>query len=371
MSPVMSSRTPMQHYLDDLDREGFVKDAAQKMAVEQLQGLYKDLVAQKKQTSIWARLFGGGSSLDPVRGLYLWGGVGRGKTYLMDIFFDSLPFKEKQRLHFHRFMRLVHAELKALQGEKDPLEKVADRFASKYRVLCFDEFFVSDIGDAMILATLLEAMFDRGVTLVATSNVVPNNLYKDGLQRVRFLPAIDLLNKHTRVLEVDGGNDYRLRTLEQLELYHFPADIAAETIIDANFHRLVADEEELKVDSNIEIENRPIAFRKKAEDVIWFDFDQICGGPRSPADYIEISREFQSVLIHGVPRFDSSKDDLARRFISLVDEFYDRSVKLILSADVALDELYSGGRLSFEFERTKSRLLEMQSAEYLARAHKC
>jgi cell division protein ZapE len=368
----MSNRTPLQHYLDDLDREYFVEDVAQKMAVEHFQRLYQELAKPKKQDSIWARFFGANTSAVPVRGLYLWGGVGRGKTYLMDIFFDSLPFKEKQRLHFHRFMRLVHTELKSLQGEKDPLQKVADRFASKYRVLCFDEFFVSDIGDAMILATLLEAFFARGVTLVATSNVVPNNLYKDGLQRSRFLPAIDLLNKHTKVLKVDGGNDYRLRTLEQLELYHFPADVAAENIINTNFHRLVADEEELKVDSNIEIENRPIAFRKKAEDVIWFDFEQVCGGPRSPADYIEISREFQSVLIHGVPCFDSfEKDDLARRFISLVDEFYDRSVKLILSAEVALDQLYSGGRLSFEFERTKSRLLEMQSADYLARAHKC
>ena len=368
----MSNRTPMQHYLDDLNREDFVEDAAQKMSVEHLQRLYQELTKPKKQDSIWARFIGADSSRIPVRGLYLWGGVGRGKTYLMDIFFDSLPFEEKQRLHFHRFMRLVHTELKSLQGEKDPLQKVADRFASKYRVLCFDEFFVSDIGDAMILATLLEAFFARGVTLVATSNVAPNSLYIDGLQRSRFLPAIDLLKKHTKVLKVDGGNDYRLRTLEQLELYHFPLGGAAENIIDTNFHRLVADEEELRADSNIEIENRPIAFRKKAEDVIWFDFEQVCGGPRSPADYIEISREFQSVLIHGVPCFDSFEiDDLARRFISLVDEFYDRSVKLVLSAEVALDQLYSGGRLSFEFERTKSRLLEMQSADYLARAHKC
>ena len=368
-----SKLTPLEHYLRDLTREDFVEDAAQRMTVEHLQGLYDQLVAvDNTKPSVWSKLFANKkTAIEPVKGLYLWGGVGRGKTYLMDIFFDSLPFEDKQRLHFHRFMRHVHSELAALQGEKDPLTLVAARFAEKYRVLCFDEFFVSDIGDAMILATVLEAMFDRGVTLVATSNVVPDNLYKDGLQRARFLPAIDLLNRHTKVLNVDGGSDYRLRTLQQLELYHFPADAAAEVLIDQNFHRLVVEGEELKVGSHIEIEGRLIGYRKKAAHVIWFDFEQICGGPRSPADYIEISREFQSVLIHGVPFFSGgTNDDLARRFINLVDEFYDRSVKLILSAEVSLDNLYQGGRLVFEFERTQSRLLEMQSEEYLSRQHK-
>jgi len=362
----------MQHYLQELNREDFVEDPAQRNAVQHLQNLYEELLKPRSSQSLLARIFTSNRDKPFVRGLYLWGGVGRGKTYLMDTFFDSLPFKEKRRLHFHRFMRHVHSELKELAGQKNPLEIVAERFAKKYRVLCFDEFFVSDIGDAMILAGVLDALFQRGVTLVATSNVTPDNLYRDGLQRSRFLPAIALLNQNTLVLNVDGGIDYRLRTLEQLELYHVPADRNAELLIEENFHRLVADEEEMETDSNIEIENRHIAFRKKAEDVIWFDFEQICGGPRSPADYIEIAREFQSVLIHGVPRFDGdmANDDLARRFISLVDEFYDRAVKLILSANVVLPELYSGGRLSFEFERTQSRLLEMQSAKYLARAHK-
>lgn len=360
--------SPMQHYLQELQREDFIEDSAQRMAVEHLQRLFDELVLAQKTASFWSKVFGDKARV-PVRGLYMWGGVGRGKTYLMDIFFDSLPFQQKRRLHFHRFMRHIHQELKQLDGQKNPLKIVAERFANKYRVLCFDEFFVSDIGDAMILATVLQELFDRGVTLVATSNVVPDNLYRDGLQRARFLPAIDMLNRHTLVLNVDGGKDYRLRMLEQLELYHFPADERAEKMIDSNFHQLVADEAELIVDADIEIENRPIPFRKKAEDVIWFDFDQICGGPRSSTDYIEISREFQTVLIHGVPNFDA-EDDKARRFISLVDEFYDRSVKLILSAAVSLDKLYSGGCLGFEFERTESRLLEMQSAEYLARAHK-
>ncbi len=367
----MTKKTPMQHYLDELQREDFTEDPAQRMAVEHLQALYDELLKPGQKPTVFGKLFGAARQQPPVRGLYLWGGVGRGKTYLMDTFFDSLPFEEKRRLHFHRFMRFVHAELKQLEGQKNPLQIVADHFAEQCRVLCFDEFFVSDIGDAMILATLLDALFQRGVTLVATSNVEPDNLYKDGLQRSRFLPAIDLLNRHTLVVNVDGGIDHRLRTLEQLELYHVPADEKAERLIDANFHRLVGDDEELKVGSSLEIENRLIPYRKKAEDVIWFDFDQICGGPRSPADYVEISREFQSVLIHGVPCFDSgATDDKARRFINMIDEFYDRAVKLVLSADAPLDKLYKGGRLGFEFERTQSRLLEMQSADYLARTHR-
>lgn len=365
--------SPIEHYLSDLEREDFIEDAAQRKAVDQLQALYDKLTAESAEVeSFWTKLFAGRKKDQQlVKGLYMWGGVGRGKTYLMDVFFDSLPFEQKQRLHFHRFMRYVHCELTKLQGEEDPLRLVAEQFANKYRVLCFDEFFVSDIGDAMILARVLEVLFENGVTLIATSNVVPDNLYKDGLQRARFLPAIDLLNQYTQVLNIDGGSDYRLRTLQQLKLYHFPACAEAEALIDCNFHKLAGDEGELIVDSSIEIDGREIPFRKRTEGVIWFDFMQICGGPRSPADYIGISREFQSVLIHGVPFFENgTNDDTARRFISLIDEFYDRSVKLILSADVSLDKLYQGGRLAFEFERTQSRLLEMQSAEYLSRQHK-
>lgn len=365
--------SPIEHYLSDLEREDFIEDAAQRKAVDQLQALYDKLTAESAEVeSFWTKLFAGRKKDQQlVKGLYMWGGVGRGKTYLMDVFFDSLPFEQKQRLHFHRFMRYVHCELTKLQGEEDPLRLVAEQFANKYRVLCFDEFFVSDIGDAMILARVLEVLFENGVTLIATSNVVPDNLYKDGLQRARFLPAIDLLNQYTQVLNIDGGSDYRLRTLQQLKLYHFPACAEAEALIDCNFHKLAGDEGELIVDSSIEVDGRGIPFRKRTEGVIWFDFMQICGGPRSPADYIGISREFQSVLIHGVPFFENgTNDDTARRFISLIDEFYDRSVKLILSADVSLDKLYQGGRLAFEFERTQSRLLEMQSAEYLSRQHK-
>lgn len=357
---------PLDRYLGDIRDRGFVEDPAQREAVERLQDLYKSLLDPPRQPLIrrWLK-----RPLQPVRGLYLWGGVGRGKTWLMDIFFDSLPFPEKIRLHFHRFMRLVHTELTGLKGVANPLELVAEEFASKYRVLCFDEFFVSDIGDAMLLATLLDALFRRGVTLVATSNVEPDNLYRDGLQRARFLPAIALLKEHLYVLEVDGGRDYRLRVLTQLNLYRFPVDAQTDKAAADYFWRLVADRSEIEESGDLEIEGRAIPYLRKAEDVIWFSFAQICGGPRSAADYIELAREFHTVIISGVPLL-ADADDLARRFITLVDEFYDRSVKLILTAEAPLDDLYTSGRLRFEFDRTRSRLLEMQSAEYLARPHK-
>ncbi|MCL4139737.1 UNVERIFIED_CONTAM: hypothetical protein GTU68_042997 [Idotea baltica] len=287
----------------------------------------------------------------------------------MDIFFDSLPFEQKLRLHFHRFMRRVHQDLKEFKGEKDPLEKVADKLASEARVLCFDEFFVTDITDAMILANLLEGLFSRGVTLVTTSNIVPDGLYKEGLQRARFLPAIELLKKHTHIVNVDGGVDYRLRALERVELYHCPLGDGAEEIMEENFIRLVADHNEIERFTKLDIENRVIETIAVCEDVVWFGFEQICEGPRSQNDYIEVAREFHTVLISNVPAFDK-RDDSARRFVNLIDEFYDRNVNVVLSAEVALEKLYVEGRLSFEFERTKSRLLEMQSKEYLGKEHR-
>lgn len=359
--------TPLEHYREDLGREDFVPDQAQALAVEKLEGLYHALVAVN-QPGFWSKLLGK-SNKEPLRGLYLWGGVGRGKTYLMDIFYDSLPFSQKMRLHFHRFMRRVHTDLRNYKGEVNPLEKVADGIASEARVLCFDEFFVADITDAMILANLLEALFDRGVTLVTTSNIVPDELYKDGLQRSRFLPAIELLKQHTEVVNVDGGVDHRLRALERVELYHCPWDEGARKIMNDNFENLVADANEIEWGSSIEINDRRILTEAICEDVIWFDFYAICDGPRSQNDYIEISCEFHSVLVSNVPAF-KFKDDQARRFINMVDEFYDRNVNLILGAEVPLESLYVEGRLSFEFSRTQSRLLEMQSKEYLGRAHK-
>lgn len=363
--------TPLEHYQLDLQREDFSEDSAQAIAVAKLDKLYLKL-SRPAKSGLYSKLFGvlsGEDKNEPVKGLYFWGGVGRGKTYLMDIFFEALPFENKMRLHFHRFMRRIHADLRKYAGEKNPLDKVADGIATEAKVLCFDEFFVTDITDAMILANMLKALFERGVTLVTTSNIVPDDLYKDGLQRSQFLPAIDLLNKYTEVVNVDNGIDYRLRTLERLELYHSPWDAQAQIIMNDSFERLVPDKGEIQRSTSIEVEGREINVVAVAEDVIWFDFYAVCDGPRSQNDYIELACEFHSVLISNLPVF-NKQDDLARRFINLVDEFYDRNVNLILSAEVPLDNLYVDGRLTFEFQRTQSRLLEMQSKEYLGRAHK-
>lgn len=362
--------TPQQLYQRSLAQQGMTPDPAQEQAVAALDDLQQRLLAEPPRKSLLERLLPGlrRQRLEPVRGLYMWGGVGRGKTWLMDLFYESLPFEAKLRVHFHRFMRRVHQDLRSLAGQRNPLLGVADRFAADARVLCFDEFFVSDITDAMILGELLDALFARGVTLVATSNIPPRELYKDGLQRRRFLPAIDLLERHTEVLNVDGGTDYRLRSLERAEIYHTPLDAAADISLAASFDSLapgVASEGEV-----LEIEGRPIRSRRLADDVVWFDFAALCAGPRSQNDYIELAREFHAVLLSDVPQFTARIEDQARRFISLVDEFYDRGVKLILSAAVPLEELYAGERLRFEFERTRSRLLEMQSREYLAQHHR-
>lgn len=365
--------SPLQRYQRDLKKEGFRKDGAQEQAVLKLQQLFHDLVSHTptKAGGLFARFLPSGKNpLIPVKGLYFWGGVGRGKTYLMDNFYESLPFEQKMRAHFHRFMRRVHQDLKDLKGEKNPLEKVADRIAADARVICFDEFFVADITDAMILGTLLQHLFDRGVSLVTTSNIVPDGLYKDGLQRQRFLPAIELLKKHCEVVNVDGGVDYRLRALERAEIYHSPLDGAAEGALQSAFKDLVPAAGEMRNNVNVKIEGRTIPARFIGEDVVWFDFKALCDGPRSQNDYIEIAREFHAVLVSDVPQLTASMEDQARRFINLVDEFYDRGVKLILSAAVTLEEIYAGSRLAFEFERTRSRLLEMQSHDYLARPHK-
>jgi cell division protein ZapE len=363
--------TPWQRYQIDLQREEFSYDSAQEQAVLLLQELYERLVASSAEhdtgMKAWVRKLRGVET-EPQVGLYFWGGVGRGKTYLVDTFFECLPFKRKLRVHFHRFMQRVHAELTSLEGEKNPLEIVADRLALEARVLCFDEFFVTDIGDAMILGGLMKALFARGVTLVATSNIEPGRLYENGLQRQRFLPVIALLEKYTRVFKVDAGVDYRLRTLQQAELYHFPLDVGADRSLQDSFSRLAP--EPGKHWERLRINNRYLTCRCLAEDVAWFDFAELCGGPRSQNDYIELARIFHAVLVSGVPEFVPDKDDQARRFINLVDEFYDRNVKLVLAAAKPLLELYGGGRLEFEFQRTISRLQEMQSYEYLAREHR-
>jgi cell division protein ZapE len=370
----MSAITPQQRYQQDLTHAGFSKDTAQQLAVDKLDDLYYRLLkAHHREQQLLTKLtnlFDFSASKTPELGLYFWGGVGRGKTYLMDIFYESLPFEKKMRVHFHRFMRRVHRELATLDKQKNPLDIVAKRLADDAKIICFDEFFVSDITDAMILAKLLEALFKNGVSFVATSNIVPDGLYKDGLQRVRFLPAIDLLNKHTEVINVDGGTDYRLRVLEQAELYHWPLDESADLSLTESFKSLVPDIHETVKDTAINIEGRAIQARFLCEDVIWFDFMALCDGPRSQNDYIVIAMEFHEVLISDIPELAENREDQARRFVNLVDEFYDRSVKLIITAEKPIHELYSGHRLSFEFERTQSRLLEMQSHEYLSRPHK-
>lgn len=346
------------------------------MAVQHLQRLYEALVAdwqESRRSSLWGGLvkrFWGDKDAETVRGLYFWGGVGRGKTYLMDSFYESLPFSHKMRSHFHRFMRRVHAELKKLDGQKNPLTKVADIIAAEARVICFDEFYVSDITDAMILGSLMRELFARGVTLVATSNRVPDDLYKDGLQRARFLPAIELLKKHTLVVNVDGGVDYRLRALEQAELYHSPLGESAEASLRRSFDSLLPAKVAVRAQVDLEVEGRLIRARFEVEDLVWFDFNDLCDGPRSQNDYIALACEYHTVLLSNIPALGLAKDDQARRFINLVDEFYDRQVKLIVSAEKPLGELYSGGKLEFEFQRTVSRLLEMQSHEYLAKPHR-
>ncbi|MFC3092834.1 AFG1 family ATPase [Alteromonas sediminis] len=362
--------TPWEKYQSDLKRDDFSYDEAQENAVKHLQRLYEDLSKPQEKMEFGAKikaLFGKKEKSTPIQGLYFWGGVGRGKTYLVDTFYTCLPFEQKMRVHFHRFMHRIHDELKHAAGRQDPLQSIAKKIAGEARVICFDEFFVSDITDAMILGTLLEALFKYNIVLVATSNIVPDELYKNGLQRARFLPAIDLLNQYTDVVNVDSGVDYRLRTLEQAEIYHHPLDEVATTNLVTYFTQLAP--EEGTVGKDIEINNRPIATLRNADGVLMTTFESLCDGPRGQSDYIELSRLYHSVLLANVKQMGQKNDDVARRFIAMVDEFYERNVKLIMSAEVSMQSLYTDGRLSFEFKRCLSRLQEMQSTEYLKKEH--
>ncbi|MEM9385940.1 MAG: cell division protein ZapE [Pseudomonadota bacterium] len=365
-----------RRYQQLIDSGEALADPAQAEAVEILCDLTKRLVERADTpstgpsvTRALRALLGRSreSSTGPVKGLYMWGGVGRGKTWLMDLFYECLPLEQRYRAHFHRFMYEVHNTLATLQDTSDPLKHVAAHFAERAQVLCFDELFVSDITDAMLLGTLFGELFDRGVTLIATSNVPPSRLYKDGLQRARFLPAIGLLEQHTRVLNLDGGTDYRLRLLERAEIYHHPLDEQAKRNLNQYFDAFCTDGQ--CHGGPLHIEGRSIQVERVADGVVWFDFFAICDGPRGQVDYIQIAQEFHTVMVSAVPVLNSQMENQARRFIALVDEFYDRNVKLILSAAAPLEGLYAGERLNFEFERTHSRLLEMQSTEYLARAH--
>ncbi len=355
--------SPRQRYEADLQRPGFAIDPAQARAVEHLQRVHTELLARRpRRAALGKRLV-----WPAVKGLYFWGGVGRGKTYLMDCFYESLPFSRKQRTHFHRFMQAVHQARRQYPDEQDPMAKVAADIAAQARVLCFDEFFVSDIADAMILARLLEVLFEHGVTLVTTSNIAPDGLYKDGLQRQRFLPAIELIKAHTEVLQVEGGTDYRLRVLEQAELYHHPLDAQADINLQQYFNAIAS--EPGVANACLSLHGRNLSTRHLAEGVLWMDFSALCQGPRGTADYVEIARCFHTVLMSDVPPLTRDLEDESRRFVNLVDEFYDRGVKLILSAAEPLERLYQGERLQFEFQRTESRLREMQSRQYLAKPH--
>ncbi len=362
--------TPADYYQAQLLRGDIEADPSQAMVIDHLQSLYERLLQPPAKTpyGLLAKLLQRGANITPVRGLYIWGGVGCGKTWLVDLFYNQLPFDQKLRLHFHQFMRNIHQELASLKCTKDPLEEVANSLAKRTRILCLDEFIVTDIGDAMILAKLLKALFHRGTSLVTTSNTPPHNLYKDGLQRSGFLPAIELLKQHTEVVNLDGGIDYRLRYLEQATVYHTPLEPGVDEKLLEEFRHLAP--ERTKGAESIHIFGRDIPLMYIADDVIWFDFMQLCGPPRSQADYLELARSFHTVIISDIPCLGPALDDATRRFIYLVDEFYDRGVKLVISAAEPPESLYQGERLAFDFQRAVSRLKEMQSTNYLAREHR-
>ncbi|HEX9139945.1 MAG TPA: cell division protein ZapE [Steroidobacteraceae bacterium] len=355
-----------ERFEQELQRRGYVPDAAQRAAVERLEQLRQALSGRRR--SWLGHWLAGERDAPAVRGVYLWGAVGRGKTWLMDLFFASVPAVSRRRQHFHHFMRDVHAELAALRGQSEPLGVVARKLARHAQLLCLDELFVEDIADAMLLGTLFEALLHQGVTLVITSNVPPAGLYRDGLQRARFLPAIALLESELDVLQVDGGTDYRLRQLRQAPVYLSLADpAAARRAMSAWFERLA--DAHGNTDRRLQISGRMLRAVRRRGDVVWFRFRTLCDGARSTADYVQIAHQFHAVLLSSVPQLGAGQDDAARRFIALVDEFYDRGVKLIVSAACDPQALYQGSRLAPEFKRTASRLVEMQSESYLAQPH--
>ena len=363
-------QTPIEKYRNDLDSMEFEVDPSQEAAIAHLQRLFLDLTVNKSQGNILLgkiKFLLYGKTTNKVLGLYFWGGVGRGKTYLVDSFFECLPFKKKLRIHFHRFMQNIHKELKELVDIESPLEVVAEKLAKKTKVICFDEFNVSDITDAMLLGGLLEALFERNVVLVATSNQHPDQLYYDGLQRDRFLPAISCIKKNTEIVKIDSGIDYRLEFFDHAEIYHSPLDENANVMLENDFRHLCPDKG--TVGDHIEIEGREIETIRYGDGVIWFDFNAICSGPRGVADYIEIARQFQTVLISSIPIMSDNDNDMLKRFITLVDEFYDRNVKLIITAETIPSKLYKGRGLAEPFKRTKSRLEEMRTHDYLAKQH--
>ncbi|MES9939784.1 MAG: cell division protein ZapE [Candidatus Thiodiazotropha sp. 6PLUC2] len=353
----------LQYYQQQLQINGFDRDAYQERILLAFDRL-ADQLTQPRKTSGWLWK----KSVPAVQGLYIWGGVGRGKTWLMDLFHQQHETLGIERHHFHSFMRLIHQRLKEHEGDKEPMMLIAHEMENRMRVLCLDEFNVIDIGDAMLMRTLLESLQKVGITLVTTSNQPPDNLYMNGLQRERFLPAIALLKSGNEVLELEGDQDYRLQLFETSSVYHTPLSDDAMVKLSGEFDRLASGSVEEM--GRFEVPGRAVRFVKRASGVIWSDFNALCGPPRWQNDYIELARCHHTVFISDIPRLDGTWDDRTRRFINLVDVFYDQKVKVVISADAEPDRLYSGTRLAFEFKRTASRLKEMQSAKYLETPHK-
>lgn len=349
-----------EYYEKELQTRGYQSDPAQRAAVDRLQRCYEEWVEYKsRRSNAFKKLI---IRPDLPRGVYMWGGVGRGKSFLMDSFYMIVPVQRKTRLHFHEFMREVHRELEELKGQADPLDELARRIAKRYRLICFDEFHVSDIADAMILYRLLDKMFENGVQFVMTSNYGPDTLYPDGLHRDRMLPAIELIKAKLDVVNVDAGIDYRQRTLAQVEVYHTPLGAAADKALRDAYSRLAAVPDESPL---LHIEKRELKALRRADGVVWFDFATLCGGPRSQNDYLELASRFHAVILSGVPQMSVRMASEARRFTWLIDVFYDHKVKLLMSAAVPPGQLYVDGPMANEFTRTVSRIVEMQSKEYL------
>lgn len=361
----MAELSPLQRYEKAIASGEFSEDSQQKSAMQYLDTVYQQILANRaKQRGLFSFL----KKTQPPKGLYMWGGVGRGKTWMMDMFYEALPTDNKMRMHFHHFMKRVHQELNQLQGQANPLQKVANIIYNEADVICFDEFFVSNVSDAMILGDLFTMLFNKGITLIATSNIAPNGLYKNGIHRDRFLPAIAEVEKNTTVMNIDSGIDYRLRVLQQAELYMSP-------LTKENIHWLANRFTALSNNQHISqqpilVNNRQVEIKARTESILYVDFRALCMQPRSAHDFIEIANNFSTVLIDDVPELNDILADPTRRLIYLVDEFYDRRVKLLIRAEQSILNLYQGEKLAFEIERTRSRLLEMQSEEYLKLEHR-
>jgi len=364
-STAFSPSSPAERYAEALASGQFMADEAQAQAVQELDRVWKELLNRYKASKKAFRRFRRQTS---PKGVYMWGGVGRGKTWLMDQFYESVPFRRKTRMHFHHFMQHVHKELNKLSGQRNPLEIVADQIYKDAVVICFDEFFVSNVTDAMILSDLFQKLFVRGVTLIATSNIAPDGLYKNGIHRDRFLPTIEMVKKNCAILNVDAGVDYRLRVLKQAQLFKSPLSNEVQNWMSERFSALTHTQAHSQ--EPIVINNRIVETLGHTEDVLWCEFSELCFKPRSPADFIEIANIYNTVLVSNVPHLTDFLSEGTRRFIYLVDEFYDRGVKLLLTSQDSIIDIYQGEKLAFEIERTRSRLLEMQSDEYLHSEHR-